>query len=135
MKAIKLSNDRLQLMVERSLEQRYNKCIYNRERGKIAMRDPKVGELLIEIGDEGCKVEPQVQNSQLSAWKILGLGLLGLMLASLGIAFFPPILVMIIAGGIILAWSLRRLQRIMKKQQQVMTFAKEVSLYLEHRLA
>lgn len=135
MKTLKLSNDRLQLMIDRHLEQRYTTCIFQRKTGEIKMRDPKIGEVKITISEKGeCEVSAILPETETHAWKILASGLWALLLSCIGFVFIHPVVVLLLCGGIVLFWALRKMKRKMREEQKVMIFAREVALFLESKL-
>ena len=129
MKKVGFGIDRLQLMVERTLEDKFTECLYERKLGEIKMRDPKVGEVKVKVSVEGCEVDAKVSNQAI--WKVMAYSFLAFLMASFGFIFFHPFIVMMVSATLILSIAINKVLKIMKAQQKLMHFAQKVSHHLE----
>lgn len=132
MKKVEFGIDRLQLMVERTLEDEFTDCLYERKQGEIKMRDPKIGVVKVKVSTEGCEVDASVSNE--GVWKVLGYSFLSFFIASFGFIFFHPFLVMMLSATLILSIAVHKILKIMKAQQKLVHFAQKVSHHLETSL-
>jgi hypothetical protein len=130
-KKIAFGMDRLQLMVERVLEDRYEKCLYERKPGEILMRDPKVGTVKVKVALDGCQVAPIVSNAGI--WRVWAWSCALLLVLGLIVVAIQPLMFLLL-GTSVVSVAMRRVWELMKQQQRVEHFALQVAYHLEHSL-